>query len=632
MQALRFLFVCALMQSMQVAANAPDCASLDSCYTAALSHADLNRSAGAVPSQTDQALIARVTQFGEPALPRLMELLADKNEALASLAVTGLNMMPPLDARYLPQVTQALARGLYAYPLLAKMSDPRATQLLIDAYLTKKPFERQLLNGHKTLALPFLLDATSCPALCLQHERDIHYYMSNLYNLVRELADESAKLQLAEQMLDHVNNPALLVKVRVANLANAAGLINDVPALSPLKPRIETLCAQHADLADSCKQAFVTLRLQGAWHFLAAQLEKADVTANDWQVDQLLNSLATFGKEAKSSSTVVQKFLQADDLSLRKKAATTLLSIDPQGALPILLQKMRDPYDAPLSYALVQLVGPFLATVQSQAADRKGSAPSNHSPPNSAQSNNVRQALVDIQTNYWYPPVRTAAKRWLESPAQAAIIAEEIDNSMREIAPTDIENLSCELAPQAVSPATKGYAVKPSTQLTYWIENWSFDNTKPATEDVSIGMPWSGNPKRIERVPDIALQVGHGWLTGSDRGEWGGELVYLPEQAPAQPLVADNIQAIVTLGKEHVAVAGLAHMMMDYGRIYRITQQPSEASKPVKMQAKHWIALPAHVTSSSLLQNGDLLLTTGRYGSFLLSKDGTLRMAPCRGR
>lgn len=607
---------------------AADCQGLADCYQAVLNQADRSRSKGALPNDADQELIRRVTNYGAPALPLLLELLANNNGALASLAVEGLERMPALDAQYLPLLEHALRRDLYVYRVLARMQQPRANALLFEHYVKGKLHNEQLLQG--VPLLPMLQQAVACPALCQQHSRGLRYYFARLEPLATQLT-EPEQVQLLDQLLSNVDDSTVELKVRAANLMMAAWLVQDKlvqdkPVFAAFSARLQASCNREPQLHDSCQQAFVTLRLPQAWRIVAAELQQIDVNARlIRQAGDLLTTLASMGPSAKPAMAQATRFLRARAAWVRRQAATTMLAIDPQSAIPVLLQQLHNPQDAQLSYDLVQMLGPMTAESTTPPAPQALSK---------SLMAKVRQALSAVQTDYWYPPVRVSAKRWLEQPAQAAALLAEQHSLRSFIASDDKTGLSCELAPTRPATVAGNRIVDVASPdarplaLSYWIEYWAFDPSMPATADVALDTPWTDNPQRVEKRPSIQLRLGSGWLTGRDDGEWGGELMYVDDHGKAQQLANDNIRALVTLGNTQLAIAGLAHLGIRESRIYRITAKASPTNPP--LHAERWIELPGYVNEWSLLPGDALLLKTSDDGSFVLKANGSIQMAECR--
>lgn len=128
----------------------------------------------------------------------------------------------------------------------------------------------------------------------------------------------------------------------------------------------------------------------------------------------------------------------------------------------------------------------------------------------------------------------------------------------------------------------------------------------------------------LEQVPDLALRVEGGWLVGSNRGEWGGELVFIGDDGAKVRVLSANIEDIYQLGDEIIATTGLAHLGSNSGMIFKLFYDKNNG-----WTAQEWIKLPGSPQSSWFVETRELLINVLRGGSILLSKDGTMRIAPC---
>lgn len=128
-----------------------------------------------------------------------------------------------------------------------------------------------------------------------------------------------------------------------------------------------------------------------------------------------------------------------------------------------------------------------------------------------------------------------------------------------------------------------------------------------------------------KQVPGVALRIEDGWLAGSDRGEWGGELVQIDGSGEAIVVIGDNIEDIYLLGEEYVAVAGLAHLGLNSGMLYRLELQHDGI-----WTASPWQSLPGAPDSSWPVETGEILVNTFGGGSLLVSANGSMRMATCK--
>lgn len=360
-------------------ASAANCDKVDSCYQQILKHADQERGMGQYANASDRAMVDQLASFGESALPTLFQLLADRNEGLASLAAEGLANRPALDATYLPQLQQAYARGdgtlVHA---IAKIEHPTVAPMLVEAYLsaTSSPSNQEAI-ALKTIqrqAVPLLLEAAACQADCTVKT------FSLIGDATETFAAEQQQLMI-DGLLDLADNPALPTQVRDYNLSTLASLAKEVNYVRSQQTRIVSLCQGAADLARSCDLAMVRLQVKGAWKTLVKKLKQTK--QNSYYARLQLEELSAFGLEAKSAAPVVEDLLASEDNYLRAVAAETLLAISPDYAIPVLLKLMRQPTDAKLSYLIALQLGDW-------------------------PSAEVKAALQQVASSYWYPPVGCA--------------------------------------------------------------------------------------------------------------------------------------------------------------------------------------------------------------------------------
>jgi hypothetical protein len=83
-------------------------------------------------------------------------------------------------------------------------------------------------------------------------------------------------------------------------------------------------------------------------------------------------------------------------------------------------------------------------------------------------------------------------------------------------------------------------------------------------QDIQFSQP----PPRVTRLP-----VGTGELIGTNRGEWGGALVWQPADGQAQPLLKHNVVGIEPAEGGAIALFGLAHMGFVDGYAVRVSQR-----------------------------------------------------------
>lgn len=125
----------------------------------------------------------------------------------------------------------------------------------------------------------------------------------------------------------------------------------------------------------------------------------------------------------------------------------------------------------------------------------------------------------------------------------------------------------------------------------------------------------------VDEIPKVALPVNGGWLLGSDRGEWGGTLVFKSSKGEEKKLIDDNIEDIYVYSYGYIVTAGLAHLGMNSGSIYLVEKD--------SLNVKKIHALVGAPETSWLLKNGDLLINTWGIESTVFHKNGELSRISC---
>ncbi len=140
--------------------------------------------------------------------------------------------------------------------------------------------------------------------------------------------------------------------------------------------------------------------------------------------------------------------------------------------------------------------------------------------------------------------------------------------------------------------------------------------------------PGSGFKPRKELVhATVALWTPHGRLLGSDRGEFGGELVLDREEHPPTPvkiIFYSNIEDLFLMKYGVLATTGYFHLDQDFGSIFLVTF--SDSGEP---KFKEIFKLPGGVVSSWVTEEDKLLVNTNE-GSFAISSPTQIEPVVCK--
>jgi hypothetical protein len=127
----------------------------------------------------------------------------------------------------------------------------------------------------------------------------------------------------------------------------------------------------------------------------------------------------------------------------------------------------------------------------------------------------------------------------------------------------------------------------------------------------------------------VALWTPHGRLLGSDRGEFGGELVLTDRKnSDRQPevLYRANIEDLFLMKYGILATTGYFHLGEDFGSVLMVSF--SNDGKPA---AKEVFKLPAGVQTSWVTADDRLLVNTSK-GTFIISSPTEIEQVRCKER
>lgn len=555
-------------------------------------------------SPKERAVINRILVFEPQPIEQLVDLLDDPNLNVAQIAGSALRDVKSIDKKYLPQITAGLDRDIgWLPPALGRIDSPEAAQLAVKKFLVSKsaPSNQEAyavrLSGMR--AIPYIIEAAACKQKCGDDDHD---------NLASVLADmgESERTEAAKE---------LIVIAKEAEKSDIARKI--ILMISYLgKPGlvVEAELLQLREQRPYLK-ADISLTLIGIQSKHAA---KVFIDALDNEPNILvLRDLSGIGIAGHDAGPSVLKLLQHSDWDIRLGAVTTLGFIRYENAVPKLIELLNDPTDVRLNWAAAKALG----QIKSQSA---------------------KSTLAETVNNHWHTAVRKMASDALIKLENSASNEDEaltgnfafhfFGYENLEIEPCDATTLAYvkEASPEKLrydDPKKKLKSLSYKSEVvSYGVSDEEEEKQKKAGKDI-IEVT-QGNivrhVKAIDQVPGIALRVDDGWLGGSNRGEWGGELVFIRDGGAAQKILDENVEDIYLLGDRYIAVTGLAHLGSNNGMLFELT-----ADKSGQWSARPWRSLPGAPSSSGPVLSGEILINTHGGGSILVSKDGSMRMATC---
>ena len=597
------LLFCTVALAIDENIVADACPTPEACIAKVASVIDKQSRPGQYPSAAEQAIIKKLLAFGDEAMPAIMQLLDANDELIARVGAVALREATHIDKKYLAQIVRGLDRDVsWLAPALAKVGTPEAAEIAVKAFLSSRtsPGNQEAyavrLFGSKALAA--ILSAAKCEYGC-NHKT---YYL--LGDVLAQMGDERADFVLP--LIDLAEDSSLSDDIRLGVLSILGEL--GKPAAG-IDSRLMTLKQRQPQLTPAINNALVGIKSPFAVSVLTALFaETGDI--------YVLRDIAAFGPTAVEAGDEVSKLLVSKNTEAKILAVRTLGYIGYQGAIPLLIPLLHEPGDVVLNLVTAEALGRLNAK---SALDE----------------------LTSVADNHWYPPVREQARKAADLIKTDQRYDNKIDDSNFGYSYfnfTHFEINSCE-------KTTLNMLAEPSTQKLYKAPNSETlqrlayntvvvgygaddeDAQKAADPDAIIEVNASNIKEYrhdIKHTPDLALRVDGGWLAGGNRGEWGGELVYIADNGAPTIILNENIEDIYKFGERYVALAGLSHLGLNNGMVYQLVYDDTG-----QWRAENWLKLPGAPRSSWFVETGELLINTSGGGSILLSQHGLMRMATC---
>jgi HEAT repeat protein len=561
------------------ATTTESCATVETCLARARQVADPD--GGISPSE--EAVAEKLQGLGPLSIAPTIELLRDPNENVRELAGYILRDMPGLGPEHLGPLERAVEAGDgWLPPAIASIGTPSAIRFLVEQLREEPETHTQLTYAFEKLgpaAFPHLLDLYHCVTAC--DER----LLSVVAFIFSEIKDKAAATVEPLEKIAADSSAPLLARRHAIRTLGALG-----PTARPaVRTLIEMSRQEPAELQADARAAVVGIGGVGTGEVLAASLESSK------QKLLVLRDIAALREGGREAGSRVVDLLMSGDRTVRVAAARTLGVIGYRPSASALIAALDDPDDWRLVYVAAEALGRL-------------------------REPDARAALMATARAHWYPPVRDAAT--------AALTALDAKPARRTTEPVsaseffDYEHAGRDYP--SCADKTNYPAMQPSAEILDPAGQPELARQLAYEREV-VG--WGADGKHTSKqrtIPEVGIRVEAGWLVGSDQGEWGGELVLKPEAGPTKTVLDTNIASVHVLGDARiVAVTGLAHLVVDAGRLYTITCDSAATCRAIA-----WKQLPGAPRSSWITDTGELLVNTTQ-GSVLVAPDGSMRMAPC---
>ena len=236
-----------------------------------------------------------------------------------------------------------------------------------------------------------------------------------------------------------------------------------------------------------------------------------------------LHEVASYGDGGRQAGGELLPFMTSENGAERSYAITTLGSIGYETAIPE-IERAINSEDWRVVYAAIRSLGWLGA----------------------------KSAIPDIErigSEHWLPEVRAKARQ---------ITAALSSPKGRLIRPSGFGYAQSDAEPFAIGREVLDET--PHCPSNRW--QWK-----------TISFPMPERPDNESKQ----LHILEGKLVGTNRGEWGGQLIWQPNSGEPEVLVKDNVVGIASDTDGAVVLFGLAHMSLAYGYALQVVRTPENA-------------------------------------------------------
>lgn len=544
----------------------------------------------------------------EGATPRLVALLAHPDPRVAELAAIALRESTHIDPSQLPALKAGLDRGIRWLPVaLAAVPGEASADELVARYMVSRsaPHNQEgvAIERMGARTIPALVRAARCEGGCTADQAT---RLHDLFQMVGKPLAAAAPELLARASDTATPGDVAALQLALIAAAGAAprGVESDLLALRDAKP----------ELADDVDDALVGIGAASAGEVFARRLrENPDV--------MLLQEVAYVGEPARDAAPILVELTNHDDGEIRLLAVIALGEVGGELAIDALIAALREERD---------LRQPWVAA---KALTRWRAA-------------SARSALADMASGHPFLTFRALAAQGLQAMDAPQVVAsedvdEDVDSGWLPLSDTPYGDLAL---PACARPAARVRLPAPGTYLKAGTDDRKLKQLSFDTVVLSYGASDEAEQREkdpdgvvhvhpgniqetrtpIREVPHVAVRVEDGWIVGTNRGEWGGEIAFVPDKGDARTLARENVRDLHRVGDRIVATTGIAHLSLNQGGVFEVRRGDGG-----KWRATPWVSLPFVPDSAWPTQDGELWVNVGG-GSLLVGPNGRLKPAPCK--
>lgn len=525
---------------------------------------------------SNSEILARdLARFGEPAKQELLKRAAGAHPGWRNVAGAILWSWNSWASSDVPALRDALRKnhGSWVAKPLGEIGTPDAIKALVEDLAVASDSENQTgfaLAHVGARAIPFLFPL-------LQTQRSAFVAAAVLKEIGPAALPELGRWKA----IALEDNEPMQERIAALRAITALGPLarNRCQELHPL------LSNPNRNLAHEAKLALQAVRDPILLGEIVGQCHPRADPFDSLAIDSLvcLRDIASFGDDARKVGSQLTLFLSSANGAERGYGITVLGAIGYSEATPSIRRALEDP-DWRVAYSAARSLGWLGAK-------------------------DALSDLEQISSSHWLPEVREMAKDSAIGIRSAAGHTQAFS------------------AARFVGPQYGWGPGEEPMEIDRWVlhdettcstGSWEWQNQR-----FSLAKDGRLIEKSERKGSRVSFQDGK--LTGTNQGEWGGELSWLPNSGKPVTIDKENVLAITRDGGGAVAIFGLAHLGLNYGYAISLTRKPDRTWRISRTM--QFFAEPEAVTD---LGNRRLaVLNAGKVVVFSPS-EGILGLATCR--
>ncbi|TMP35301.1 HEAT repeat domain-containing protein [Pseudoalteromonas rubra] len=576
-------------------ANAEECNTVDECIALIPETQEKARGSGTV----DDSVRDKLKSFGRKALLPLAKLTGEDDPNRRKVADSLIGDIKDLNANDFSVVQRVIQNNIeldgsggWSYGALGYVRGDEAGRYLVSELKRVQSASNQIGTAFSRFGLdgiPYLIEGLRCFDSCSEEEfkgfREVFY---NYQRWTKISDDKSAK-----QLFSLATNEKIDLHAR----RTALSIIGYITGNPQIAIQIHQYAEKNIEFSDSALMSLQNMKSPFGARLLVRKLnrEKTGPAGFDSNL-MVFRDLSEMGQAANSVGGDVMAYLNSESWEDRIHSSVTLGYIGYHQAIPELLQRISNEVDWQQAYAAIKAL---------------------HLLADHATIPHIKT----VAKTHWYKPLREYAQKTVVSMQARKALKSKYhpDNFASEFLDyqqLSEENHTCDKTDYAM--VSEPVEVKQYGGREKKLESFQYKNPMCISKAYS---DYCASPMSFV-VPSLAVRFGGKWLTGANRGEWGGELVVFADNETTETVLNENIEDIYVLGEYAYVITGLAHMLLNNGLIYRL--EHTDAGYNIKP----FYRLPGAPITSWKINKESVLINTVS-GSVVFHPKKGLRMANC---